>query len=103
MREKRPALIWSCLGEDYLRRSELSYPVVRPPQLLDEPGFVTCVRLQQGEPGGPGRIPREDLAAVMIEAMTSAHTLNTTFEIVRDPSHPAMAWRTEVVELEADK
>jgi hypothetical protein len=39
----------------------------------------------------------------MIEAMTSAHTLGTTFEIVRDPSHPAMAWRTEVVELEADK
>ena len=76
---------------------------MRPPQLLDEPGFVKCVRLQQGNPGGPGQIPREDLAAVMIEAMTSFHSLNTTFEIVSDPSHPAIAWRTERLELEADK
>jgi uncharacterized protein YbjT (DUF2867 family) len=96
-------LIWKYLGEDYLRRSELSYAVVRPPQLLDEPGFVTGIRLQQGDPGGPGQIPREDLAAVMIEVMTSAHTLNTTFETVRDPSRPTMAWHTELVELEADK
>lgn len=73
-------LIWKYLGEDYLRRSELSYAVVRLPQILDELAFVAGIRLQQGDPGGPGQIPREDLAAVMIEAMTSAHTLNTTLK-----------------------
>ncbi len=95
-------LIWKYLGEDYLRRSGLDYTVVRPPQLLDEPGGKAGIRLQQGDPGGPGQMPREDLAAVMIEAMTSPHTSKTTFEIFRDNARAVDAWRGELATLSPD-
>ena len=95
-------LIWKYLGEDYLRRSEVPYAVVRPPQLLDEPGYEAGIRLQQGDLGSPGQMPREDLAAVMVEAMTSPHTDNTTFEIFRDQDRPINGWENDLATLTPD-
>jgi uncharacterized protein YbjT (DUF2867 family) len=95
-------LIWKYLGEDHLRRSGLEYAIVRPPQLLDEAGGIAGIRLQQGDPGGPGQMPRADLADVMIEAMTSPHTRNATFEIFRDTDLPPGGWRDRLTDLTPD-
>ena len=75
---------------------------MRPPQLLDEAGGIAGIRLQQGDPGGPGQMPRADLADVMIEAMTSPHTRNATFEIFRDTDLPPGGWRDRLTDLTPD-
>ena len=95
-------LIWKYLGEDHLRRSGIPYAIVRPPQLLDEDGSVSGIRIQQGDLGGPGQMPREDLATVMVEAMTSQHTQNTTFEIFRDVNRPVDGWKDDLAALTPD-
>jgi len=86
-------LLWKMKAEDHLRASGLGFTIVRPPQLLDEPGGVKGVRIQQGDVGGPGQIARADVAAVMVAALSEPAMINTTFEIFGAATLPVNGWR----------
>jgi len=86
-------LLWKMKAEDHLRASGLGFTIVRPPQLLDEPGGVKGIRIQQGDVGGPGQIARADVAAVMVAALNEPAMMNTTFEIFGAATLPVNGWR----------
>jgi uncharacterized protein YbjT (DUF2867 family) len=92
-------LLWKMKAEDHLRASGMTYTIVRPPQLLDEPGGVKGIRIQQGDVGGPGQIARADVASVMIAAHSEAAMRNTTFEIFGAASLPVDGWRKSLYVL----
>lgn len=70
------------IADEYLRGSDLSYTIVRPGALTDERGtgkIEAADKINQTE----GRsIPREDVAAVLIAALTKDELKNKTFEIL---------------------
>ncbi|KEZ52700.1 MULTISPECIES: SDR family oxidoreductase [Metabacillus] len=70
------------IADEYLRGSDLSYTIVRPGALTDERGtgkIEAADKINQNE----GRsIPREDVAAVLIAALTKDELKNKTFEIL---------------------
>jgi uncharacterized protein YbjT (DUF2867 family) len=86
-------LLWKMKAEDHLRASGLGFTIVRPPQLLDEPGGAKGIRIQQGDVGGPGQIARADVAAVMAVALNEPAMMNTTFEIFGAANLPVNGWR----------
>lgn len=95
------ALKWKAKGEAHLRASGISYTIVRPGGLTDEPGGHVGMALQQGDEGS-GRIPRADVAAVMIAALDNPEALRKTFEVVSDGSAKRDAWRTGFSRLSRD-
>ncbi|MDX2224527.1 MAG: SDR family oxidoreductase [Rhodospirillaceae bacterium] len=92
-------LLWKFKAEQHLRASGVPFTIVRPPQLLDEPGGVKGVRLQQGDIGGPGQIARADVAAVMVAALREPAALGKTFEIFGDAALPANGWQAQLATL----
>ncbi len=86
-------LLWKMKAEDHLRASGLAFTIVRPPQLLDEPGGIKGIRIQQGDVGGPGQIARADVARVMAAALAEPAMRNMTFEVFGAASLPVDGWR----------
>jgi uncharacterized protein YbjT (DUF2867 family) len=99
------ALTWRFRGEEYLRGSGLSYTVVRPAGLTNEPAGVKGVRLYQGDDwkSHMGKtISRDDLALVMIAALGNPGARRATFEIANDPAEPPGTWPAQMAALRAD-
>jgi uncharacterized protein YbjT (DUF2867 family) len=66
-------------AEEDLRGRDLDWTILRPGGLLDTPG-TGLVRL--GEPGVPaGRVPREDVAAVLVGLLDDDNTIGLTLEL----------------------
>jgi len=67
--------------EDLLRESGLDWTVVRPPQLTDRPATGTYrVAVGQNLKGG-GRVPRADVAHLMLRAVTDPATVKQALGI----------------------
>jgi uncharacterized protein YbjT (DUF2867 family) len=62
-----------------LRNSELDWTVVRPGGLTDNPG-TGAVTI--GESTRRGTIPRADVAAVVVQCLTSAATIGKQFDVI---------------------
>ncbi len=73
-------LIWKGKGEAAVRASGVTYTIVRPGGLNDQPGAQTGVRLEQGDQG-TGFASRADVARVCVAALKSAAARNRTFEV----------------------
>jgi len=95
------ALVWKAKGEAHLRASGLPYTIVRPGGLTDDPGGQAGIALRQGDEGS-GRIPRADVAAVMIAALDNPDALRRTFEVISDDDAKRDAWRTGFSALRRD-
>lgn len=95
------ALKWKAKGEAHLRASGVPYTIIRPGGLTDDPGGQTGIAFQQGDEGS-GRIPRADVAAVMIAALDNPDALRKTFEVISDGSARRDAWRTGFSALRRD-
>ncbi len=95
------ALTWKARGEAHLRASGVPYTIVRPGGLTDDPGGQAGIALQQGD-AGSGRIPRADVAAVMIAALDNPDALGKTFEVISDDRAKWEAWRTGFSALHRD-
>ena len=64
-------LVWKGKAEQYLRQSGVDYSIIRGPGLIDDPGGVKEIILEQS--GTERRTcTRQDLAAVTVVAMTDA-------------------------------
>ena len=62
-----------------LKASGLAYTIVRPSRLTDDPGTG---RVKLGERIGRGRIPRDDVAALLAVALGAPNTIGKTFEAI---------------------
>ena len=71
-------LMWKGKAEDYLRASGLGYCIVRGPGLLDEPGGIKEIILEQTG-GGRRTCTRADLATVSIAALSDPAAAGKTF------------------------
>ncbi|MDN7241060.1 SDR family oxidoreductase [Planococcus sp. N028] len=66
-------------ADNILRSSGLAYTIIRPGALTNDPGTG---KIKAGENLERGSIPREDVAAVLYNALTNDHLFAKTFEIV---------------------
>ena len=96
------ALIWRFKGEQHLRQSGLTYTIVRPAGLVDEPAGEKGVFLDQGDNWRDifrGTITRGDLAEVLIASLETTHSHNKTFEIVNRTDLEPGIWRQTFPQL----
>lgn len=101
----RGALGWRLRGEDHLRSSGLSYTIVRPGGLVNDPAGQQGLRIEQGDRWQPllrSTLSRADLAQVLVEALRNPAARNTTFELVNDPELPPGLWRADLAVLRPD-
>jgi uncharacterized protein YbjT (DUF2867 family) len=99
------ALGWRFKGEEYLRASGLTYTIVRPGGLVNEPAGQKGLRLEQGDVWRPllrSTLSRDDLALVLIEVLRQPGARNTTFELVNDATAAPGAWRDQFATLKPD-
>ncbi len=65
-------------ADEDLQQSGLDYTVVRPTSLTDDPGTG---RVEAGAAVERGRIPRDDVAAVLAATLKAENTIGKTFEV----------------------
>ena len=65
-------------ADEDLQKSGLDYTVVRPTSLTDDPG---AGRVEAGAAVERGRIPRDDVAAVLAATLKAENTIGKTFEV----------------------
>ena len=99
------ALGWRFKGEEYLRASGLTYTIVRPGGLVNEPAGQKGLRFEQGDTWRPllrSTLSRDDLALVLIESLRQPAARNVTFELVNDASVAPGDWRDRFATLKPD-
>lgn len=95
-------LQWKLRGENALRETGLNYTIVRPGRLTIEEGGRQGIKVMQGDPQDvSGRIPRDDVAAVLVNALGRPDAYGKTFEIVSE-GDPAVDWTTFFAKLKPD-
>jgi hypothetical protein len=72
-------LTWKLKGEDSLRASGIPYTIIRPCALTEEAGGKELI-LAQGD-RIKGKISREDVAEICIQALNYPEACNVTFEV----------------------
>nr|WP_042184062.1 NAD(P)H-binding protein [Kibdelosporangium sp. MJ126-NF4]CEL16051.1 Cytosine deaminase [Kibdelosporangium sp. MJ126-NF4]CTQ93977.1 Cytosine deaminase (EC 3.5.4.1) [Kibdelosporangium sp. MJ126-NF4] len=70
-------------AEDDLRSRDLDWTILRPAQLTDEPA-TGLVNLDVRVP--PGKIPREEVAAVLVGLLDDNDTIGLTLELTKGPT-----------------
>ena len=76
----KPYTIAKHYADDYLRRSGLNYTILHPGALTNAAGSGKIEAAQYFE--GKGEIPREDVATVLKEIVTSNHFNHQEFQII---------------------
>lgn len=72
-------LTFKLKGEDLIRESGISYAIVRPCALTEEPAGADLI-FDQGD-NITGKISREEIARICIAALESPYALDKTFEV----------------------
>ena len=72
-------LTWKLKGEDSLRASGIPYTIIRPCALTEEAGGKELI-FDQGDTI-KGKISREDVAEICLQALNSEAACNITFEV----------------------
>lgn len=76
-------LDWKFRGEETLRKSGLTYTIVRPGGLMDSPENQHRLQFLQGD-RVLGMISRASLAETCIQALQYAVDMNVTFEVIEN-------------------
>ena len=92
---------WKALAEEEIRNSGIPFTIVRPGGLVGEPSSQG-IKFSQGDKL-LGWIPREDVAAVLVESIFKDGAKNKTFEVINDDSLLVDAWRNEFDSLEPNQ
>jgi uncharacterized protein YbjT (DUF2867 family) len=95
-------MAWKLKGEDVLRESGLTYTVVRPGGLIDEPGGRNGIRFEQGD-RITGRVTRADVAEVCIQSLAQPAARHVTFELINNDDAPPGDWAALFAALKTDK
>jgi uncharacterized protein YbjT (DUF2867 family) len=84
-------LTWKLKGEDALRASGLTFTIVRPGGLTNEPGGQAALQFDQGDRIS-GLISRADVAEVCLQTLHQPNARNVTFEVIQAPGGPVDDW-----------
>lgn len=94
-------IYWRLQAEEAVRASGLPYTIIRPGWLTSNPGTRLGVRLEQGDTGD-GKVAREDVALVCVQALHCETARSKTFEIYNEPGTPPASWSNVFAALHAD-
>ncbi|MBW4689165.1 MAG: CIA30 family protein [Komarekiella atlantica HA4396-MV6] len=95
-------LTWKLKGEDSLRESGIPYTIIRPCALTEEPGGKELI-FEQGD-NIKGKISREDVAEICVQALKLANAYNVTFEVKEEEnSLNSIDWQRLFSNLQRDK
>ena len=94
-------LIWKFKGEEAVRNSGVPYTIVRPGGLTSEPGGEKAMLFLQGD-DRRGRIPRVDLARVLVAALSLSEARSKTFELFGGEGPPSMDIQIQFAAMEED-
>ncbi|MCT7950364.1 CIA30 family protein [Ancylothrix sp. C2] len=72
-------LTWKLRGEDAIRSSGLTYTIIRPCALTEEPGGK-ALKFEQGD-NIRGKVSREDIAELCLQVLEEPKLSNVTFEV----------------------
>lgn len=76
-------LQWKLKGEETLRNSGLTYTIIRPGELVDEVGGTQKLVVNQGDQREfTGKITREDVAELAVQALNQPAARGVTFEVI---------------------
>ncbi|AOY83284.1 CIA30 family protein [Moorena producens JHB] len=84
-------LTWKLRGEEAVRDSGLSYTIIRPCALTEEPGGQALV-FAQGD-NIRGKVSREDIAELSVQILEQPKACNVTFE-VKEATDGLRDWQT---------
>jgi uncharacterized protein YbjT (DUF2867 family) len=86
-------LWWKQQAERYLQSSGLNYTIVRPGGLKNEDNDNPVV-MSKADTLFEGSIPRQKVAQVCVESLTSLQSRNKVLEIVSAPTATAKSWES---------
>ena len=89
----RHYLVAKKLADDHLKRSSLTYTIVRPGSLTDETGLGK-IKLEEEIQHRDNTITREDVATVLVEVIDRENTYGKTFEIINGETSISEALQT---------
>ena len=93
---------WKKLTERMLQESDIPYTIVRPGWLNNNQGGNLQIVAEQGDRGS-GKISREDVAEVMVQAMNVDSAMGKTFEVYNVAVIPVYDWNNFFSELVLDE
>ncbi|GET36654.1 NAD(P)H-binding protein [Microseira wollei] len=85
-------LVWKKQAEEYLKKSGLTYTIVRPGGLKNEDNTNPVV-MSAADTLFDGSIPRTKVAQVCVEALFQAEAKNKIVEIVAKPEAAEKSWQ----------
>ena len=94
-------LTWKLRGEDSLRESGIPYTIIRPCALTEESGGKELI-FEQGD-NIKGKISREDIAKLCVQALQQPLACNVTFEVKQGENNASyMDWEQLFSQLKSD-
>ncbi|MFJ7829675.1 SDR family oxidoreductase [Peribacillus sp. NPDC097284] len=75
----KPYYVAKHYADRALLHSDLTYTIIRPGGLVNEPGTGQVTAAEKLE---RGTIPREDVAKTIVAALTEEHTYNRSFDLI---------------------
>jgi uncharacterized protein YbjT (DUF2867 family) len=75
----KPYYVAKHYADRILEQSDLTYTIIRPGWLLNEPGTG---KVSAAENLNGGSIPREDVAKTILAALNEEHTFNRSFDLI---------------------
>ncbi|MDJ0928907.1 MAG: SDR family oxidoreductase [Gammaproteobacteria bacterium] len=84
---------WKTRGEDHLKLSGLSYTIIGPGGLVNEPSGGEGLRVLSRRDYEGGAITVGDVAMLVVDALSNPDSKNKTFAAIRDDALPPDAWR----------
>ncbi len=94
-------LTWKLRGEDSLRESGIPYTIIRPCALTEEAGGQQLI-FDQGD-NITGKVPREDIAEICVQALEQPDARNVTFEVKQSGNTTSnLNWKDLFSQLKPD-
>lgn len=84
-------LTWKLKGEEAIRSSDLTYTIVRPCALTEQPGNKVLYA-EQGD-NLRGQVSRDSIAELCIQAMNLPEAVNKTFEVNETQQQGTTDWK----------
>jgi uncharacterized protein YbjT (DUF2867 family) len=95
-------LTWKWRGEESVRQSGVSYAIIRPCALTEEPGIQPLV-FDQGD-NIKGKVSRDSIAELCVQVLEQSQACNLTFEVKADANYGTFAanWQNLLAHLKRD-
>jgi uncharacterized protein YbjT (DUF2867 family) len=93
-------LTWKLRGEEAIRSSNLTYTIIRPCALTEQPGDKTLYA-EQGD-NLRGQVSRDAIAELCIQALNLPDAVNKTFEVNETEQQGDTDWKELFNNLQAD-